>query len=164
MSCNNTDAQPSQDRARKDETEPWSKERVIYLKDMWRFLSDLSGVEVIPEHNIYAILSEVGTPNIPEVIAGEDVPDGMTKTQEVVDAEWLCVKPKITPRQHYRLVLGTVGRPLTTFRNTKELVTGVLDAIEGTVYTRLSTTNHRSQSNTQPIPMHSTRQRSCIGI
>lgn len=45
-----------------------------------------------------------------------------TQTQTAVDS---------LPYQHYRLVLWSIGRPLTTFRCTKELVTGVLDTMKG---------------------------------
>ncbi|KAF8555778.1 hypothetical protein OG21DRAFT_810170 [Imleria badia] len=121
------DAQAGQDKAKKG---PWSEPRVIYMKDTWRFLSDLPDVEVKAEHEIYAILHEHGTPNIPEHVAGGDVDGGRTQAQYLVDAPWLCVKPRISPYQHYRLVHRIVGRPLFKFECTKQLVTAVFDALK----------------------------------
>ena len=111
---------------------PWSEERIIYMKDTWRFLSDSPDVEVMAEHGIYEILHSHGTPNIPEHVAGDDVDGGRTQTQESMDAPWLCVRPRISPYQHYRLVQGIVGRPLFKFECTKQLVTAVFDAVQGT--------------------------------
>jgi len=115
---------------------PWSEERTIYMKDTWRFLSDSPGVEVMPEHKIYEILHHHGTPNIPEHVVGGDVDCGRTQTQELVDAPWLCVRPRISPYQHYRLVHGIVGRPLFKFTCTKQLVTAVFHALQGVFVSR----------------------------
>ena len=110
---------------------PWCEERTIYMKDTWRFLSDLPNVEVMAEHEIYEILHKHKTPNIPEHVAGGDVEGGRTRTQEFVDAAWLCVKPRISPFQHYWLVHRIVGRVLFKFECTKQLVTAILDALKG---------------------------------
>ncbi|KAI9461379.1 hypothetical protein HD554DRAFT_2223615 [Boletus coccyginus] len=125
-SCSERDADPRTGQ----EKGPWSEERTIYMKDTWRFLPDSPDVEVMPEHEIYAILHRHGTPNIPEHVAGGDVNGGRTTTQEFVGAPWLCVRPRISPYQHYRLVHGIVGRALFKFECTKQLVTAVFDALE----------------------------------
>jgi hypothetical protein len=104
---------------------PWSEERIIYVKDTWRFLSDSSDVEVIPEHEIYEILHRHGT------VAGGDVDDGRRQTQEFGHAPRLIVRPGISPNQHYRLVHGIVGRSLLKCECTKQLVTAVFDAVQG---------------------------------
>ena len=101
------------------------------MKDTWRFLSDLPSVEVMAEHEIYEILHKHKTPNIPEHVAGGDVEGGRTRTQEFVDAAWLCVKPRISPFQHYRLMHRIVGRVLFKFECTKQLVIAILDALKG---------------------------------
>jgi hypothetical protein len=126
------DADPRTSQAEVVEKGPWSEERIIYMKDTWRFLSDSPDVEVMAEHEIYKILHSHGTPNIPEHVAGGDVDGGRTETQELVDAPWLCVRPRISPYQHYRLVHRIVGRPLFKFECTKQLVTAVFDAVQGT--------------------------------
>ena len=110
---------------------PWYGERMIYMKDTWRFLSDLPDVQVMPEHKIYEILHEHNTPNIPEHVAGGDVDDSKTRTQEFIHAAWLCVRPRISPFQHYRLVHVIVGRALFKFECTKQLVTAIFDALQG---------------------------------
>ena len=56
------------------------------MKGTWRFPSDLLGVEARAEHEIYAILHEHGTPDIPEHVAGGDVDDGGMQAQDFLDA------------------------------------------------------------------------------
>ncbi|KAG9310586.1 hypothetical protein JVU11DRAFT_9146 [Chiua virens] len=104
---------PAQDNIVKEG--PWHQEQIIYMKD----------IKVMPEHEIYKILHSHGTPNIPEHVAG-----GKTRTQEFGNAPWLCVKLRISPYQHCRLFRGVVGRALYKFVCTKELVTGVFDALQ----------------------------------
>ncbi|KAF8447201.1 hypothetical protein L210DRAFT_3641170 [Boletus edulis BED1] len=114
-----------------DVEEGWrSEERLIYMKDTWRFLSDLPDVEIKAEHEIYKILHDHQTPNIPKLVAGGDVEGGRTQTRELVNAPWLCVNPRISLYQHYRLVHGIVGRPLFKFECTKQLLTAVFDALQ----------------------------------
>ena len=113
LSERGVDQTAGQDKAKE---EPSSKERVIYMKDTWRFLSDSPDVEVLPEHEIYKILYEHGTPNIPEDVIGGDVDGGRTENCDLLDdestMEWLCVQPGVSPFQHYRMVHWIVGYPL----------------------------------------------------
>lgn len=116
------------------------------MKGTWRFVSNSPDVQVL--HEIYAALRKAGTPNIPKPVAGADVRNGKTKTQEMATAPWLCVTPRV-PHHHHRLVLGIVGRALTSFGCTKELITGILDAMKGAFmpsYLQLNTTDQRTQS------------------
>jgi len=122
------DQHPGEEEVKKG---PWSEERMIYMKDTWRFLSDSPDVEVMPEHKIYEILHHHGTLDIPEHVAGGDVDGGRTQTEGLVNAPWLCVRPRISPYQHYRLVHWIVGRQLFKFECTKQLVTAVFDALQG---------------------------------
>ena len=110
---------------------PWCEERIIYMKAIWRFLSDLPDVEVMADHEIYEILHKHKLLNILEHVTGGDVEGGRTRTQEFVDAAWLCVKPRISPFQHYRLVHRIVGHVLFKFECTKQLVMAILDALKG---------------------------------
>ncbi|KAF9235776.1 hypothetical protein BU15DRAFT_50959, partial [Melanogaster broomeanus] len=100
------------------------------VKDRWRLIS--IGHSVQPEHEIYASLDGKGTPNIPTSVCGGDLDGPSTKTDihMLDDAPWLCVEPKVAPFIHYRLALDVVGRPLTSFRCTKELVGGVHGAVK----------------------------------
>ncbi|KAG9317803.1 hypothetical protein JVU11DRAFT_2026 [Chiua virens] len=111
---------------------PWSQERKIYMKDTWRFLSNSPNIVVMPEHKIYEQLYSHKVPNIPEHVIGGDIDGGKTRTQEFVNAMWLCVdsEPRISPYQHYRLFHPVVGRPLYEFDCTRQLVTGVFHALE----------------------------------
>ncbi|KAG9317721.1 hypothetical protein JVU11DRAFT_1937 [Chiua virens] len=109
---------------------PWSQEGKIYMKDTWRFLSNSPDIKVIPEHEIYKELYCHKVPNIPEHVVGGDIEGGKTRTQEFARAAWLCVKTRISPYQHYRLFHPVVGRPIYEFECTKQLVTGVFDALE----------------------------------
>ncbi|KAI0318539.1 hypothetical protein OF83DRAFT_1170997 [Amylostereum chailletii] len=58
-----------------------------------------------------------------------------TSTHKYVDEDWVCgprerYKELLYPQSHNRTVLDTVGRPVTTFSTTNELVTVVRDAAE----------------------------------
>jgi hypothetical protein len=79
------------------------------MKVSWLFLSDSPDVEVMPEHRIYEKLHCLQNPNIPEHVAGGEADGGRTQTQELVDAPWLCARPRISPYQRYRLVHEIVG-------------------------------------------------------
>jgi len=114
-----------------DKQGPWSEERIIYMKDTWRFLSDSPGVKPMPEHQIHEIPHRHGTSNAPEHVAGGDVGVGRAQTQELVDVPWLYVWPRISPYQHYRLVHAIIGHPLFKFECTKQLVAAVFDALQG---------------------------------
>ena len=130
-SLGDRDADPCPGEDEVVEKGPWSEERMIYMKDTWRFLSDSPDIEVMPEHEIYEILHHHQTPNIPEHVADGDVDGGKTQMQELVDAPWLCVQPRIFPYEDYRLVHGIVGRALFKFECTKQLVAAVFDALQG---------------------------------
>ncbi|KAG2084912.1 hypothetical protein BD769DRAFT_1681925 [Suillus cothurnatus] len=54
-----------------------------------------------------------------------------TVTHDYVEESWVCGMPFATGHIHYRMVLGVVGRELSTFRSTHELVSAVADALEG---------------------------------
>ena len=115
--------------------EPCSEERIIYMKDTWRFLSTSPDVEVLREDEIYQILYKHDTPNIPQDVIGGDVENGRTDNYDLLDDErttqWLCVQPRISPYQHYRMVLWVVGQALFSFTCTRNLVLTVLDALQG---------------------------------
>ncbi|KAH0834976.1 hypothetical protein J3R83DRAFT_10690 [Lanmaoa asiatica] len=48
-----TDLQPGEENSEEEDDSPWSRERIVFMKDTWRFLSDLPDIEVLPEHEIY---------------------------------------------------------------------------------------------------------------
>ncbi|KAF8525575.1 kinase-like domain-containing protein, partial [Hysterangium stoloniferum] len=96
--------------------------KLVLLKDTWRVVSATQS----PEHMIYEELKKHGVRNICTCKEGCDVLQQFTKTQD----SSMPKPPKPLRRlQHYRLVLNEIGRSLGDFRDTKEMVTAVRDAI-----------------------------------
>jgi len=100
--------------------------QVVFLKDTWRINSD----DIEPEGVTYRKLHEKNVQNIATVEASGDV-GYSTVTQLLTNELWSKVKEKITGHVHYRLVLKEVGRRLTDFLCTRDLVSAVRDAIIG---------------------------------
>ncbi|VDC00969.1 unnamed protein product [Peniophora sp. CBMAI 1063] len=106
---------------------------VCWMKDAWRIAVD--GFE--KEGDTYAKLTKLeGIEGlIPEVLCAGDVRDSegkkqATETQDHVGADWAAHTYNIHRYVHYRIVFKTIGRPLTTFKNTKELVQAMADALK----------------------------------
>ena len=97
---------------------------LVLLKDTWRFASHM------PEHEIYATLHASQVPNIPTVLAAGDVPGDLQQCggDDIANTS-LCPVPE--PQKHYRLVLREVGRPLSRFYSTYELISVIYDAFQG---------------------------------
>ncbi|KAI0296770.1 kinase-like domain-containing protein [Multifurca ochricompacta] len=115
---------------------------LVYLKDFWR--TDLPGIE--KEGDIYCKLHDAQVPNIPRLGAAGDVPlspectatasfaTQRTRTQDYLripggEHEWCPGQPHVDPYVHYRLVLETLGKPLSTFKSTRQLCEVIRDAI-----------------------------------
>ncbi|KZV71574.1 hypothetical protein PENSPDRAFT_630079 [Peniophora sp. CONT] len=106
---------------------------VCWMKDAWRL--DEDGFE--KEGDTYKKLAELPDIKglIPEILCSGDVRDSagrvqVTRTQDYVDAPWAAKSYNVNRYVHYRIVFKTVGRPLTTFKNTKELVQVISDALK----------------------------------
>ncbi|KAF8522486.1 hypothetical protein BU17DRAFT_29867, partial [Hysterangium stoloniferum] len=97
--------------------------KLVLLKDTWRVVSASQS----PEHIIYEELKKQGVRNICTCKEGCDVLDQVTKTQDSSMARHVSSPLRLL--RHYRLVLNEIGRSLTDFGNTKEMVTAVRDAI-----------------------------------
>ncbi|KAF8509369.1 hypothetical protein BU17DRAFT_70468 [Hysterangium stoloniferum] len=95
---------------------------LVLLKDTWRIVSATQS----PEHMIYERLKKHGVRNICTCKEGCDVLQHCTKTQ---DSSMVKRPSPFRRLQHYRLVLNEIGRSLSDFRDTKEMVTAVRDAI-----------------------------------
>ncbi|KAI9446844.1 hypothetical protein H4582DRAFT_1805104, partial [Lactarius indigo] len=106
---------------------------LVYLKDFWR--TEREGIQ--KEGGVYRELHNTPVPNIARVGLAGDVPKfpecgrtdspivQRTRTEFVKGYNWF-------PGQfHYRLVLETLGRPLSTFRSTREPCEVIRDAIIG---------------------------------
>ncbi|KAF8503151.1 kinase-like domain-containing protein, partial [Hysterangium stoloniferum] len=96
--------------------------KLVLLKDTWRIVSATQS----PEHMIYEQLKKHGVRNICTCKEGCDVLQQCTKTQ---DSSMVKRPSPFRRLQHYRLVLNEIGRSLSDFRDTKEMVTAVRDAI-----------------------------------
>ena len=105
----------------------------VLLKDSWRVLL----TDVLPEGDIYSRLHQHGVPNIPHCLLYGDVgPDDYHRSRTDVIKEQYFSKQsywRLTPHRHYRMVLGTIGRQLKNFRNTKEMVKAISAALKGKV-------------------------------
>jgi hypothetical protein len=102
------------------------KRKVLYVKDTWRNQAP----EFIPEGEIYELLQANKIKYIPKFCYAGDVEGRYQRT--VVNE--FAISRKGFPffgRQHYRLVLETIGRPLMTFKNTFFLTIVVADALTG---------------------------------
>ncbi|KAH9960890.1 hypothetical protein BC827DRAFT_1384148 [Russula dissimulans] len=111
---------------------------LVYLKDFWR--TDLPDIQ--KEGDVYRELHNAQVPHIPTLGRAGDVPLSpdhvnalsfavqRTKTRDYVGREWCPGRPCVERYVHYRLVLKTLGRPLNTFRSTRQLCEAIRDAIE----------------------------------
>ncbi|KAI0318542.1 hypothetical protein OF83DRAFT_1056668, partial [Amylostereum chailletii] len=99
---------------------------LVWLKDVWRDNHPSS----FKEGDTYRRLADKRIPHVAPLVCAADVPFQVTRTQDFAEAPWTCVLPTPVGRVHYRIVIGVVGRPLNTFKNTRELCTSVRDAIE----------------------------------
>ncbi|KAK0495504.1 hypothetical protein EDD18DRAFT_244752 [Armillaria luteobubalina] len=88
------------------------------MKDTWRIVA----LDLVPEGRIYERLHEAES-LIAEFIMAGDIPGWNHKT--------LSQSRNGPPQQHqnYRLVLGTIGRSLTSFRSSWEMVNAVKEAM-----------------------------------
>ncbi|KAH7890331.1 hypothetical protein F5I97DRAFT_1963927 [Phlebopus sp. FC_14] len=100
------------------------EKQCVYLKDTWR----INVNDIKPEGEVYAALHKANVPHIAPLVCAGDL-EYETMTQDLVWADWSCVREEITGHVHYSIVLGVVGRSLSTFESTKELTQAVLDAL-----------------------------------
>ncbi|KAI0296734.1 hypothetical protein B0F90DRAFT_1636043, partial [Multifurca ochricompacta] len=117
---------------------------LVYLKDFWQ--TDLPGIQ--KEGDVYCKLHDAQVPNIPKLGLAGDVPLSpecaviasfaaqRTRTQDYLkmpdgEHKWCPGQPHVDPYVHYRLVLETLGKPLSTFKSTRQLCEVIWDAIIG---------------------------------
>ncbi|KAF9474199.1 hypothetical protein BDN70DRAFT_842624 [Pholiota conissans] len=101
------------------------RKRILFLKDTWRIAN------IAKEGDVYVELHNSGVQNVAPLERAGDLHQ-RTRAQECTGEAWARwgKKRPFRTHEHYRLVLGVVGRSLTTFKSTKELVTAVFDAIK----------------------------------
>ncbi|PBK71308.1 hypothetical protein ARMSODRAFT_933988 [Armillaria solidipes] len=93
--------------------------RNVFMKDTWRIVAP----DLVAEGRIYERLHKAEILHIAKFIVAGDIPGPTHKT---------VFKPGFGLQrqyQHYRLVLGTIGRPLASFCSSWETVNAVKDAL-----------------------------------
>ncbi|KAI9442014.1 hypothetical protein BJY52DRAFT_1229263 [Lactarius psammicola] len=102
---------------------------IVFFKDSWRVAAD----EISREGDLYAILNEAGVRNVPRCSASGDIGDDVyhsTYTNRFAAASWALVPTHdFTPHRHHRLILDDIGKPLETFKSSKDMVRAVLAAL-----------------------------------
>lgn len=108
-------------------------DRLVFFKDSWR----ISIPDMQPEGDIYLKLKASRVKHVPVCLACGDVDSWVeqkAQTARHLDSPWACRQDvKIVSHTHYRLVLDLVGKPLSAFSSSKELVQAVHDAMIGRV-------------------------------
>ncbi|KAG1831161.1 hypothetical protein DFJ58DRAFT_848314 [Suillus subalutaceus] len=103
--------------------------KLVMLKDSWR----VSLPDVLPEGETYKLLMSKKVAHIPKCIAYHDVPPSIaqqsTQTAKFGSAEWALPHLPLTPHTHHRLALDIVGKNLTEFESSHQLVSSVRDAL-----------------------------------
>lgn len=97
----------------------------VFLKDTWRIL----GGSLIPEHDTYSILKGAGITHVATLSDYHDLEDQETRTAQFYDKD--NTQPLYKFR-HYRLVLKEYVRPVTQFKDVKQLVQVFRDTLQGT--------------------------------
>lgn len=107
------------------------EKKVVFLKDSWRI--DLP--DILAEGITYGMLNAARAHHIPHCIASGDISTvkyHATKTHQYIHEKWaVCHPPHFIPHRHHRISLDVVGRVLTEFWSSSEMVSAVRDALIG---------------------------------
>ncbi|KAK0482265.1 hypothetical protein IW261DRAFT_1026447 [Armillaria novae-zelandiae] len=90
--------------------------RNVFMKDTWRIVTP----GLVAEGRVYERLRDSEIPHVAEFIVAGDIPGQTHRTFS---------RPQQRLHQHYRLVLGTIGRPLTSFRSSWEMLNAIKDGM-----------------------------------
>ncbi|KAG1854332.1 hypothetical protein C8R48DRAFT_562029, partial [Suillus tomentosus] len=103
--------------------------KVVMFKDSWR----VSLPDVLPEGETYKLLKSHNVRNIATCIAYHDVPppipQQLSQTVKFSSAVWASPNTATTPHILHRLALDIVGRKLTKFESSHQLVQSIRDAL-----------------------------------
>jgi hypothetical protein len=99
--------------------------RRVLMKDSWRV--SLDGMKT--EGAIYKRLHAARVSHIPRFLRGGDVTSPFCRTRSHMFARQFDLS--LRPHSHYRLILDDIGRDLTSFTTTKELVETMTGALQG---------------------------------
>jgi hypothetical protein len=98
--------------------------RLNFLKDYWRPHTTRLKTEL----EVYAALETASVSHVPTLVGGGDVLDEARKRQQTESPKF---DKRFSPRQHVRLVLKQVGRPLEQYANSWQLVYLLYHALRG---------------------------------
>ena len=101
-------------------------DKPVLMKDTWRV--SLRGMQT--EGAIYRRLHAANVSHIARFIRGGDVTSPFCRTRSYKFAKRFGLQ--LRPHNHYRFILYDIGRDLTSFTTTKELVETLTDALQGT--------------------------------
>jgi hypothetical protein len=108
-----------------------SRHTLVYMKDSWRV--DIPNIW--PEGLVYGELKKHSVRNIPDCLSSGDIATDQyhrSKTCAYVREPWACHSDAhFIPHRHYRLTLDIIGRSLTKYQSSYEMVSAVRDAIIG---------------------------------
>ncbi|KAG1893158.1 uncharacterized protein F5891DRAFT_963450 [Suillus fuscotomentosus] len=114
--------------------------KLVMFKDSWR----VSLPDVLLEGKTYKLLMSHNVSHIPKCIAYHDVPPSIaqqfTQTTKFSSAEWALPHLPLTLHTHHHLALDIVGKKLTEFESSHQLVSSVCDALIGTSFFNPHTT------------------------
>jgi hypothetical protein len=100
--------------------------RCVLMKDTWRV--SLEGMQT--EGAVYRRLHAANVSHIPRFLRGGDVTSLFCRTRSHKFARRFGLR--LRPHSHYRFILDDIGRDLTSFTTTKELVETMTCALQGT--------------------------------
>jgi hypothetical protein len=104
------------------------EKRKVFLKDTWR----VGQPNMVKEGDVYEVLEAAGVSCIAPFLRAGDIANRRTRTRDFVDKSWARPLPRALRQHHqYRLVLGVVGRPLTSFISSWEMVNAMGCALQG---------------------------------
>jgi Fungal protein kinase len=106
------------------------KQKVVWIKDYWRIIGP--GME--KEGDIYVDLHRHCVPHIPRFERASEIKSNdlcTTSNHRWVHETWACHTRETRTYSLYRLVLGEVGRKLTSFESSWECVNALADALDG---------------------------------
>ena len=103
----------------------------VLVKDSWQVLLD--GIQ--PEGVVYAMLRRHSVPNIPHCLLAGDVSEDnyhQSQMDKFTGRFWNHPNAQtVTPHRHYRLVLGTIGKKLHKFNESRQLVKAMQASLLG---------------------------------
>ncbi|KDQ11171.1 hypothetical protein BOTBODRAFT_468590 [Botryobasidium botryosum FD-172 SS1] len=121
-----------------------------FLKDTWRLCRDNTDLE----GGVLQRLNAAGVRNVPSLICHGDVgkipglTDQRTRTNEYMACPWVCrsSRLRVVPHVHYRMFTRLAGYPLSSFKDSKELLKCARDVYHAVMDAHRANLLHRDIS------------------